>query len=202
MGDAQGQTARMRISPLLAALFFTSLPLGAAPKAPLQIAPSNLAPTFSSPRDGYAIWLPAKPTQTTRNQPQDGQTLTSHLAQVKSRGITFIVIAARYLPNDTPTDKDVEGNLNVMESTYVAPQPDGTLVLRGRKSLRLGKVAGREMWLALPATKNQMRVRLFIAPPLSFQLMAVGPDSQMRAQKKLVDKVINSFRIVPAKPAH
>ena len=177
---------------LCAALF---LPVSASFAKPREVPLSKTAPTFSSAADGYALWLPSKPTQSSRAQQIAGKSVAFRVVTASAAPFTFAVVSAR-LPAGMKTP-DARRQLDAVQSGFLIPATRAGFSLQSSQDLRSNGVIGRELIVGSKTQPNLIRVRLFFKAPMSYQVMAVGPKNPSAAQRAQVGRVLDSFRMKP-----
>lgn len=157
--------------------------------SPVQAAP-KAAPTYTTTKDGYAIYLPGKPKTATRQVAlPNGAKMNVNFISVSKPPVTYFVIPMR-LPA-APKGAAVGQFLNGVERGFTMST---AAKLVSSKSITLNGNPGREVVLQVGA--NQMRCRFFVAGSRSFQVVAVAPKSSAARYSAQTTKVLDSFRIL------
>ncbi|PQV64343.1 hypothetical protein B1R32_10524 [Abditibacterium utsteinense] len=148
------------------------------------------APTFTSKKDGYAIYLPGKPQAGSRKMalPNMGQ-MTVNFISVSKPPVAFVVIPMR-LPG-TPKGASVNQFLDGVERGFTMST---AAKLLSRKKISLGGTPGRE--ILVQAGQNLMRGRFFVKGNRSYQVIAVSPKNGQAKYSAQIAQVLNSFRLL------
>lgn len=160
--------------------------------APLAMAPvlAAPAPTYTSKKDGYAIYLPGKPTLGSRPMPIPGTgQQTVNFISVAKPPVAYVVIPMK-LPG-TPKGASIQQFLTGVERGFTLST---AAKLLSSKKISLNGAPGREILVQVGT--NLMRGRFFVKGNRSYQVIAVSPkngDAKYRAQ---ITNVLNSFRIL------
>lgn len=174
-------------------LLLGALLLSAAPTfVPVaQAAPA--APTYSSKKDGYAIYLPGKPQSGTRTMAVPGGSMTVAYIVVKTPSVAYIVIPMT-LPA-APQGAQASQFLQGVQTGFVM---SAGAKLISSKSLTVAGRPAREVLVSVNQGANQslMRGRFILAGKRSYQIIAVMPKRAQAATRPQVEKVFSSFRLL------
>lgn len=175
---------------------FSSLLVGsalfAAPLAPLatSIVRAAPAPTFTSKKDGYSIYLPGKPTAASRPMAMPGRgQMTVNFISLTQPPLSFVVIPMK-LPG-APRGASIDGFLSGIERGFTLST---AAKLISSKKISLNGAPGRET--VVQAGTNLMRGRFFVKGSRSYQVVAVSPKSGDAKYRARVMQVLDSFRIL------
>lgn len=153
---------------------------------PVQAAP---APTYTSKKDGYAIYLPGKPTVASRPValPNMGQ-MTVNFISLAKPPVSYIVIPMKLpgTPSAANTQQFLEGVTRGFTLSTAAK-------LLSNQKISLNGAPGRSILVQVGT--NLMRGRFFVKGNRSYQVIVVSPksgDAKYRAQAL---QVLDSFRI-------
>ncbi len=69
--------------------------------------------------------------------------------------------------------------------------------LQSRRDIQLNGFAGREMTTTEGKDGRAFRIRIFLTPTGIYHLFSGGSKAQMQKQAAQIDKVFDSFRILP-----
>jgi len=191
-------TAGVKTSHILFLSFSLALPPCVAPlrAAPRRIVPSKVAPTFSSPANGYAIAFPAAPQGSESTQQIGGLPLRLHIEAARANGVVFLVVSSRY-PKPLSA-RALASQLDAIQSGMLAAGARVQVKIQKREELQMGAAHGREVRFSVQNGKALSRVRVWVMPKGSFQLLTIGPAASMRAQDAATSRFINSFRFLSA----
>lgn len=167
-----------------------------ASAAPRRVVPSKVAPTFSSPANGYAIAFPSAPQHSDNTQQIGGLPLRLHIEAGRANGVAFIVVSSRY-PRPLSA-KALASQLDAIQSGMLAAGARVQVKIQKQEELQLGAARGREVRFSVQNGKALSRARVWVTPKGSFQLLTIGPVASMRAQEAATSRFLNSFRFLPA----
>ncbi len=153
----------------------------------VQAAP---APTFTSKKDGYAIYLPGQPKIGSRQMalPNKGSMNVNFLSVAKPP-LTFVVIPMK-LPG-TPTGASINQFLEGVQRGFTMST---AAKLLSSKKISLGGVPGRE--ILVQVGQNLIRGRFFVKGSRSYQIIAISPKSADAKYAPQALQVLNSFRLL------
>ncbi len=145
---------------------------------------------YTSKESKFSIYLPTKPTESHKNQQAMAQTYEVAQFQSEAAPITYIVLAIKI-----PKTADVSNTGAFLDGVQSGFLQSASAKLESRRDLSLAGAPGLEMSCSLNNGAALGRVRVYVVPPLSYQIMAVGLKKDFNGQNKQIDKVLNSFRI-------
>ncbi len=173
-----------KFSLLTGAVLFVSL------LAPLAIPLVHAAPspTFTSKKDGYAVYLPGTPTLASRRVPAMGQSMVNY-ASLRKPPLSYVIIPLK-LPGTLSAAKTNQF-LDGMQRGFTQ---SSAAKLISSKKISLRGAPGREILVKVGA--NFMRARFFVKGSRSYQVVAISPQSGDAKYLPQVTQVLNSFRIL------
>lgn len=155
--------------------------------APVLAAP---APTYTSKKDGYAIYLPGQPKSVSRQMAASGIGRKKVDFISLTRGPLTYVVIPMLLPA-APTGANLDGFLNGVQRGFTA-SPAAKLLSSNKISLP--GAPGRE--ILVQVGQNLLRGRFFVKGKRSYQVVAIVPRSGAAKYGAQVAQVLNSFRIL------
>ena len=108
-----------------------------------------------------------------------------------TRPVTYIVIATT-IPAKVDTS-DAEDFIDGVQKGLL--QGSGGK-LQKSQGVTLNSIPGRELHTTLQEGAALSRVYIYLAPEISYQVMAVGLKKEFQSQKPQIDKVLTSFRLL------
>lgn len=172
--------------------FFVGGALLSALVAPAAISGAQAAPapTFTSKKDGYAIYLPGKPQPASRQMalPNAGNMKVNFIS-VSKPPVAYVVIPMKLpgTPNGASVNQFLEGVQRGFTMSTAAK-------LLSSKKISLNGAPGRE--ILVQAGPSLMRGRFFVKGNRSYQVIAVSPKNGEAKYRAQVLQVLNSFRIL------
>lgn len=161
----------------------------------LSVAPvwAQTQPNYTARKDGYAVWLPTKPQKGSRQVATSAGPMNAQFVTSKSGPLTYIVIPVP-LPSRIPSAKRGEF-LQGVERGFMQSVRQNKGRLQSSRALTYRGFMGREISVSLPP--NAMRARFLIASLRCYQIIVVGPKGALNKNPAQVQKVLNSFKILP-----
>ena len=169
---------------------------GCIPNAPAptrrQIT-SQTAPSFTSKERGFAVWLPVVPVPTQQEQKlPTGQTMTAHIFLAQSNPVSYGIVAT-----PIPAGVDVSNTKAQLDATQGGFISSSQAKLIKSEDIQIGGFQGREITTSSLGGAATGRTRFLMTPKSSYLFFAAGEKAAMQSQKAQVDKVLDSFQILP-----
>jgi hypothetical protein len=149
------------------------------------------SPSFTSPTGNYAIWFPVKPTE--NKQVMEG--VEHSIVQAETKPVTYVII---YTP--IPSDVNTSDTKSYLDSAQKGLLEGAQAKLVSAEDINLEGVPGREIVNSSFEGKALSRVRIYLTPRMSYQIMAAGLREEMRKNEAQTGKVLDSFRLL-SKPS-
>lgn len=148
------------------------------------------APTYTSKKDGYAIYLPGKPKSVSRPMAMQGLGRNKvDFITLTRASLTYVVIPLK-LPA-APTGDNLNLFLDSVQRGFTT-SPAAKLLSSNKISLQ--GVPGREVLVRVG--QNLLRGRFFVKGNRSYQIVAISPQSGEAKYRTQVTQVLDSFRLL------
>lgn len=174
-----------------------ALSSGCAPQAAPVASGRKITPkgatSFTSKSHGFSIWLPLKPKQSQKTaQMKNVGMITVRFFEVETEPVNYVVIATPVSPE---VDESVPAaQLDVMQRALLKPSG---VKLQKREDIQLNGFQGRELKVSLKAGTEAKRAHFYFTPKFFYMILANGYKEQMQKQSAQINKVFDSFRILP-----
>ncbi|RYZ75654.1 MAG: hypothetical protein EOP06_32145 [Proteobacteria bacterium] len=169
---------------------------------PLQAGPvakgRNITPkgttSFTSQTHAFSVWLPTQPTQSSEawyTGVGDSEP-TSFGFEAIVKPIIYRITVTPHRSGKAPSNPNKE--LNLIQQKFLDNPSDAFLK---KESIQLTGFWGRDIKTNWMGGQRVTRVRLYLTPKNLYEIVVSGPKAQMQKQDKQIDRVFDSFRILP-----
>lgn len=162
---------------------------GVSQAAPARKIVPRGAVSFTSKAQGFAIWFPTKPIQSSSVsplKPTDSLTFKS-----QSQSINYVVLISKLSAGERSNPTAALNNLQ----KGMVDSVNGKLQKVAR--VQLNGFPGREITMSLADGTVIFRGRNYITPRGSYSVGAGGYKAPMQKQNAQINRVFDSFRILP-----
>lgn len=170
--------------------------VGASQASRIRLIVPKGATSFTSKSQGFAAWFPTQPSQIQRVvRLPNGENFTTSIFQTGTRPVSYIVMVS---PKPARIDiKKPTGPLDAMQRGFVKSSRVKVKGKQRGQELQLNGFPGRELEIGSVDGVTAIRVRLYLTPKNSYQLFAHGAKAAMQKQSAQVERVFDSFLILP-----
>ena len=186
----------MRFHSSLLVLALVTASCGISQAAPVRKIVPKGAVSFTSKAQGFAVWFPDQPRQgKDARKPFQGKARTIYWFTVDSkpgRPLTYAVLVEATRPN-----LGVSGRAEAAANWQKSVLQDGKFKLQSQEEIQLGDSNGREIQMQLVKKGSIWRSRYYSTAKRFYRLVAVGSEAEMQKQAAQINRVFDSFRILP-----
>jgi hypothetical protein len=154
-----------------------------------RVVPKGKTAWTSKPY-GFAVWMPTKPTTTRDNSGSTDQVIF----QSNMPTVTYGVIVTIARPGTRFGLSKATLFFDEAQKTFLQ-NSSGTLV--AQQDLRLGKVAGRAIRTSHLQGQSVIFTRSYYTSQFIYQITASVQTRNIRSQATQINRVLDSFRILP-----
>ncbi|HEX9997252.1 MAG TPA: hypothetical protein VGB45_08925 [Abditibacterium sp.] len=188
----------MRFKSSLLVLGLVAASFGVVQAAPVRKIVPKGAVSFTSKEQRFAVWFPVQPRQSS-----GAWFIGGGVKEIEPNSFTFETSAKpiRYWVKVTiklaqGAQHNAKKELRQIQQEFLDYPQDK---FQKQEEIQLSGFSGREIQASWLDGKETTRARLYLTPKHLYEIVAVGKKAEMQKQAAQINRVFDSFRILPQK---